>query len=655
MLILLCRKKSNFVRRGGIMQKKLRNFIVLVIVLFASLSINLVDAGAATVRVGDGLYIKKGVTIEIGGKKVQFSDPILNKSGQLLLPMRDFYEAIGAKVSWSKKALTASASRNGKTVDLIINSKTAKVSGKQVTMNIAPLMYKYRTYVPLRFVSENLDGRVIWNQKQQTVEITLGESTDDESNPPPQTDSFILHMNNKRIVMNEPVIIKGGRTYIPANYFYENLENSSGNWLSEQDFELQIAGLNFVFTKGSNNVLVNQEQTLITEKPFIQSGEMYVPVHFIVNALGGNLRLISSKNEIYIYLYHYMFTSDFIEKQQGATARPNFTLNAAPEGNRHLLVSDNPETLTPSLVPGTEATLSSHEMESAASLNEHRVFGWHLNRLGKKVSIGITIQNKSDTTSIEVSNSKGYVKKSGNSWINYDIGLPIADAVLNDKLNVSENQGIIIKPGETKVIEKYELYPGYIIGFLQDIDIKSVDGTNSSYTIRTVLSKDDGDLTKIQSEPVPIDRTAAHPRGVWPFSTILTEFPAYTVDSPEIGYNISNGQTDHLQTEENSLSKINGAVGNPGHFGIVYRVNIPIINPTGEPKVIKLKLAGRGGLYSGAIKMNGKVHLVPTLKAGTEYIELPEYTVQGQSDVISLEIMHAGGASLPAAIYVDSN
>lgn len=232
--------------------------------------------------------------------------------------------------------------------------------------------------------------------------------------------------------------------------------------------------------------------------------------------------------------------------------------------------------------------------------------------------------------------------------------MPIADAVLNDKLTTSENQRITIKPGETKIIEKYELYPGYIIGFLQDIDITSVNGTNSDYTIRTVLSKNDGDLTKIQSEPVPIDRAAAHPRGVWPFSTILAEFPAYTVGSPEIGYNISNGQTDHLQTVENSLSKVNGTVGNPGHFGVVYKVNIPIVNSSGGPKVIRLILAGRGGLYSGAIKMNGKVLLVPTLKAGTEYVDLPEYTVQGDTDMISLEIMHAGGASLPAAIYINS-
>lgn len=65
-----------------------------------------------------------------------------------------------------------------------------------------------------------------------------------------------------------------------------------------------------------------------------------------------------------------------------------------------------------------------------------------------------------------------------------------------------------------------------------------------------------------------------------------------------------------------------------------------------------MKLAGRGGLYSGAIKVNGKVYLVPSLRVGTEYVELPEYTIDGSSGTIELELMHAGGVNLPVAIYV---
>lgn len=635
------------------MFNRLKVFVILLLA-FSSLSINHKEVEAATL-LGNGLYLKNGVTIEIDGKKVIFNDPILNKSGHLLLPMRDFYEAIGATVTWSKQAQTASAKRNGKTVDLTINSKTAQVNGKKVQVSVPPLLYKYRTYIPLRFVSENLDGKVIWNQQAQKVEITLHPPSEGGNTTTPQPDPFVLHINNKRIIMSEPVKIRDGRTYIPAKYFYEHLENTAGNWVTDNDFELQIAGLNFVFTNGSNKILVNQEPVMIEEVPFIESGNMYVPVHFVVNALGGNLRLISSKNEMYIYLYHFMFISDFVEKSQGTTNRPNLVPNAILEGNRSLLVSDNPETLTSTLVPGATETLAEHKVNDVETANKHRVFGWHLNRLGQKVRIGITVQNNSETNSIKITSSKGYSRTSGNSWINYDIGLPMADLVLNGQLKNSDSTGIMINPGETKVIEGYELHAGYVIGFLQDLDISWLNGESGDYTIRTVIAKNEADLTEIHNEPLPIDRNAAHPRGAWPSSAILAELPEYIIGSPEVGYNISNRFTDHLLTEETSLSKVNGSVGNPGHFGMVYKVNIPIANPAGEAKVVKLKLAGRGGLYSGAIKINGNVHLIPTLKAGTEFVQLPDQMITGERGTISIEVMHAGGASLPVAIYLESN
>ena len=59
-------------------------------------------------------------------------------------------------------------------------------------------------------------------------------------------------------------------------------------------------------------------------------------------------------------------------------------------------------------------------------------------------------------------------------------------------------------------------------------------------------------------------------------------------------------------------------------------------------------------MYSGAIKINGQVHLIPTLKPGTEYIELPGYTIHESHETITLELMHSGGSNLPLAIYIES-
>lgn len=627
------------------MLNKLKALCMVAALVFAFVLSGQASASAATDK---GIQIRDNVTINIDGEAIQINDPILDKADHLLLPMRALYEAIGASVDWNKETLTASANRNGKVINLTIDSMTALVDGQEVEMDVAPIIYKDRIYMPLRFVTENLDGNVSWDPSTQTVDILL-----DGSSEKPQEDPYILHVNNKRIVMDDPIITKDSRTYIPADYLSDYLDDSAGNWLPDKSFELQIAATSFVFKDGSNNVLINNESVTIEEKPFIQKGKMYVPITFVVNTLGGNLRYISEKREMYIYVYRYMYTSEFLEKSFGTTAYPQPVPSARYEGDRDLMVSDNPENLTHSLLPKSNSTLAQYQVKSTSATNKHRVFGWHLNKLGAAVKIGITIENTSSSESIKVSSSKGITQMTGNDWFGHDIGLTLADATLNGKLKKSDSTGIVIAPGETKLIETYELFDNYVIGFLQDIDIQAVNGGSTDYMIRTVLTKGNSDLTKIKTDAVAIDEYAMHPRGAWPSATIQADLPAYTVDTQEVGYNVSNGRTDHLQTAENSLSQINGAVGNPGHFGMNYKVMIPLINDSGKTKTIRVKLTGRGGLYSGAVKFNGKVYLVPSLRTSSEYVEF-EYKMKRPSDKLELELIHAGGANLPVAIYVET-
>ena len=599
------------------------------------------------------IYEKNNVSVIINGQSITFDSPIINKSGYLLLPMRGFYEALGATVQWNQASKTVSSVRNGHTVDLTIHSNNAIVNGNSVVMDVAPLLYKDRTYVPLRFVSENLDGQVNWNEQKQTVDIILNNS---EESPEIPIKPYIIYMDAAKIVMDEPIINKQGRRYIPAKYFADYLENSYMKWLSNDQIELIVSGMSFVFTDNSNTVYVKEQPITIEEKPFIQYGEMYVPVHFIVNSFekGGSLRYDEAKQEMYISLYDYLFTSSFSKKSYGLLIVPEPIQNVTLEGKREFLMSDNPESLTPSLVPTKTATLAEYKVESTSPTKEHRVFGWHINNLSNDILIGITIQNTSTVNSIKIASSKGVAKIGGESWSINDVGLPIADTVLNEKLKKSTSEGIVIAPGETKVIETYNVHQGELVGFLHDLDISSVNGGKIEYTIRTVLSDEKDNLTTIHSEPLPIDQSASHPRGAWSSSTMAVTLPDYVVGSPEVGYSISNGRTDHLLTNENSFSIINGSVGNPGHFGMTYKINVPIVNDTGKMKVIKVKLAGRGGSYSGAIKMNGETYLIPNIKAGEEYVELPVFRTIHKETMINLEIMHAGGVNLPVAVYIET-
>lgn len=607
--------------------------------------------------------VEQKVTVIINGEYISFQDPILNNNGTILLPMRGFYEAIGAGVSWNQIDKIATSERNGQIVELTIDSKTAKVNGENAQLLVAPMIYKDRTYIPMRFVSENSDGQVYWDQESKVVEVILNEAPDEE-NPDEEVPEVpvvpevkhILYMNNQRIEMELPPITKDGRMYIPASYFSDYLQDSFSQWVDETSFDLTISGLSFSFTDNSNRIYINGELYSGNEKPFIQYSEMYVPVKFIVDSFknGGSLRYVQEDKTIYISLYDYILTSDFLEKSYGSLNVPHLVENAALDGKRELMVSDNPEELIPTIITSANETLAENHVQGVTATKEHRVYGWHINKLDGRAKIGITIQNTS-SSEIQVTNSKGMSQTTSNSWSTFDVGLPLSDAVLTDTLRDAKESKMTLAPGETKIIQTYDLGKNYLLGFTHDFDVRSVSGAAVNYTIRTVLSLDDEPMLEaIHSPVVPINKYAAHPRGVWPSSALKVTLPAYTVGSEQVGYNISNGKTDHFLTDENSLDKMNGTVGNPGHFGMSYKVDIPIVNDSREMKYVLVKITGRGGVYSGAVKMNGRTYLIPTLKPGEEYVQLPVHRTKKAKDVINLEIIHAGGSNLPVAIYVET-
>lgn len=58
-----------------------------------------------------------------------------------------------------------------KKIILKIGSKVAIVDGKEVEMDVAPLILENRTFVPVRFVSEVLGCTINWNEKDREVTI----------------------------------------------------------------------------------------------------------------------------------------------------------------------------------------------------------------------------------------------------------------------------------------------------------------------------------------------------------------------------------------------------------------------------------------------------------------------------------------------------
>lgn len=87
------------------------------------------------------------------------------------VPLRFISETLGFDVGYTQATKDISISGNGQQVKLNVNSKNFTVNGVKRTMDVAPIVYKNRTYIPIRYVGESLKKRVTWNPNDGAVYI----------------------------------------------------------------------------------------------------------------------------------------------------------------------------------------------------------------------------------------------------------------------------------------------------------------------------------------------------------------------------------------------------------------------------------------------------------------------------------------------------
>jgi hypothetical protein len=92
-------------------------------------------------------------------------------SGRTLLPIRAIIEQLGGTIEWIASERKVIITLNDKVVEVIIDESNAKVNGEDKALDVPPMIFNNRTFIPLRFVSENVGCDVQWNAVDNTVNI----------------------------------------------------------------------------------------------------------------------------------------------------------------------------------------------------------------------------------------------------------------------------------------------------------------------------------------------------------------------------------------------------------------------------------------------------------------------------------------------------
>jgi len=134
------------------------------------------------------------VSVTVDGKKVVFPDakPFIDENGRTLIPVRFVTEDLGATVEWNAQDREVYITKDGVNIMIRIGQEMILVNGKPKAMDTKAIIRDDRTYVPIRYVAEELGATVRWDAATRTVIITtVGGSLDPTPTPTPSKVSSV--------------------------------------------------------------------------------------------------------------------------------------------------------------------------------------------------------------------------------------------------------------------------------------------------------------------------------------------------------------------------------------------------------------------------------------------------------------------------------
>lgn len=123
------------------------------------------------------------IKIIIDGDLTAFTKTPISVSNSTLLPLRELLVKLGVPnddehiiYNGTEKSVTVF---DGQTkIYLLIGQKEAFVNEEPITLNAAPILYQNSTYIPLRFVAEALNRRVVWEGSMKAAFICDADKYD---------------------------------------------------------------------------------------------------------------------------------------------------------------------------------------------------------------------------------------------------------------------------------------------------------------------------------------------------------------------------------------------------------------------------------------------------------------------------------------------
>ncbi len=108
----------------------------------------------------------------VNGEAKELDAAPIIRNGRTMLPVRFVADSFGAVVLWNGATSTATVKTDTVEIKIVINSPVAFVNGEDVLLDSPAFIENGRTYLPVRFVADNLGATVEWDGTTSTATLT---------------------------------------------------------------------------------------------------------------------------------------------------------------------------------------------------------------------------------------------------------------------------------------------------------------------------------------------------------------------------------------------------------------------------------------------------------------------------------------------------
>ncbi|OXM16089.1 copper amine oxidase N-terminal domain-containing protein [Paenibacillus herberti] len=108
----------------------------------------------------------------INGQKVSAVQPIV-RGGRTLVPLRFISEGFGAKVNFNTKNQSITIKQSDKTILLKLGNNNIFIDGKSSEMDVVASIYNNSTYIPLRYIGEAFNKKVVYLKNTEIQPYSL--------------------------------------------------------------------------------------------------------------------------------------------------------------------------------------------------------------------------------------------------------------------------------------------------------------------------------------------------------------------------------------------------------------------------------------------------------------------------------------------------